>query len=1558
MSICFFSPRRATSVLACLAMIMATAHPADEDGNRLTYLDGNDPFYPHLGLARFTTPQWIGEEGVEAAIIISIDDLREPAKYEAYLRPILERLKQIDGRAPVSVFCNQLTPADSQFQTWLKEGLSLEVHTLTHPCPLLGTGGFDAAARTYHDGVDLLANIPGNRPVAFRMPCCDSMNSASPRFFAEIFLKTSAGGRHLAIDSSVMCLLTPRDKALPRELVTDADGRERFRKYFPTELKPPTKVTFERFAGYIEDYPYPYVIGGACWEFPCAVPSDWEAFNTHGPKNPKTLEDWKAALDAIVIKQGVMTMVLHPHGWSDPQQIVELIDYAAAKHGKRVKFLNFREALERLEKNALGSETLRNASGGDNRVRLIDLDGDSFMDVVVGNDRQQITRLWNAGKFRWQEMPTPFKISDVRFGARGKQTIALDTRGLNAWRFEDAQWKPTSSLSTGFPRTDERTVIQLRDVDNNGECELLVSKGKSSNIFQWSTQASRWDLASFSLPEGASLLNAQGEDNGVRFVDLNGDGFDDLFFSNEERFGIWLWTKTVRPDLGWTPGWSHLVRSGERKFVANEPPPFVRAGPHRNNGAWFKDGHLVVQNEYTAKLEGVVDRRSFKELIAFDIPPPKSPEESRAAIQVRPGFKVELIAAEPLVIDPVAFEWDARGRLWVVEMRDYPLGLDGKGQPGGVIKILEDTDQDGRFDQAIPFLESLPFPTGVMPWRNGALIAAAPDVFYAEDTNADGRADLRRVLFTGFTEGNQQHRFNGFEYGLDNWIYCANGDSGGTVKSIATGKTVKISGRDFRFRPDRGEMQAIEGQTQYGRRCDDWGNWFGNNNPTWLWHYPIPEHYIVRNSQLAVKSLQRMLANYPEPTRVFPISIPPIRFNQPQSLNHVTSACSPAPYRDELFGPEFAASVFISEPVHNAIRCEMLTRHGVSFTSRRADEEAKREFLASSDNWFRPTMLKTGPDGALYIADMYRFVLEHPEWIAPEAQARLDLRAGDDKGRIYRVLPETSARRPTPNLAAMDAAALVNALDSPNGWQRTTAQRLLVERRDQNAVPLLNTLLAKSTYAKARLHALCTLDGLGALSPETLLAGLRDAHPDVRVHAVRLCELQLDTAPALLEAFESLADDPELRVRYQLAYSLGASRAARAGRILVRIALRDSGDPDVRLAVLSSAPAHTAALTGEAGDERLREMLSGLFALSANGSNGISAARVLPALAGKPDHAPEAWQLSAAASFLDALERRGQTIDQVRRGITADDRIAAEAFAVLVRHARIFAQINSAKQQPELARGAIGLLAREERERSTDLELLKKLLAAPLAAEVHSAAMTAMSRSGGDSVAAVVLADWRNYPPALRQEILNMLLTRPRWAEVLLTAIGREVAPAEVGSAQRQTLRTHSDPRLRELAAKVFPANTGNRQAVLDEYLKALNSRGDAAKGQDVFRAQCSICHRFKGEGSELGPDLGMVSGKPVDELLRAILDPNQAIEPRYLAYAALMKDGRTLTGLVTAETANSFTIKAPGGAEQTVLRSELKELTAAGHSLMPEGLEEAIPPEQMADLLQFLRVP
>lgn len=535
-----------------------------QDGNRLTYLDGNDPYYVHRGFARLAVPQWIGEEGVEAVVTLGIDDMRGPEKWEAYLRPILDRLKQIDGRAPVSIMTCKVEPTHEHLQKWLAEGVGLDCHTIDHPCPLLKDKDFAKAKSTYDRNVDLLHDVPGNRPVAFRVPCCDSLNTPSPRFYAEIFNRRTERGRFLKIDSSVFCILTAKDTALPREWTLDASGGERFRKYVPQGID---------FVNTIEDYPYPYVLGRLAWEFPCIVPSDWEAQKFHKPNNPETVADWKIALDAVVLKQGTFNLCFHPYDWIKNLQVVELIDHAVAKHGPKVKVLTFRECLERLEKHALGGASLRTSDGGDAGVRLLDLDGDGFLDVVNAPAKQ--TRLWTGKAWATSDFPLA-SLEGARFGIVGTSVVLLHDGG--AWRFAGGRWTESRLLAL-------KGTQRLRDVDGDGSCEALVGR----RVHRWTT--SGW--------EKTAELPWDVDSPALRFVDLNEDGKADVVASDETGWLVALYEG---------PGWRTL-KSGP----AGGLPLISRGGT--DNGVWAHSRRLWWQNEDTAGLKNLVDQRSFDVLM-------------------------------------------------------------------------------------------------------------------------------------------------------------------------------------------------------------------------------------------------------------------------------------------------------------------------------------------------------------------------------------------------------------------------------------------------------------------------------------------------------------------------------------------------------------------------------------------------------------------------------------------------------------------------------------------------------------------------------------------------------------------------------------------------------------------------------------------------------------------------------------------------------------------------------------------------------------------------------
>jgi putative membrane-bound dehydrogenase-like protein len=939
------------------------------------------------------------------------------------------------------------------------------------------------------------------------------------------------------------------------------------------------------------------------------------------------------------------------------------------------------------------------------------------------------------------------------------------------------------------------------------------------------------------------------------------------------------------------------------------------------------------------------------------LPTPLTAAASLAAIQVPADLEVELVAAEPAVLDPVDLAWGADGRLWVVEMADYPRGLDGKGQPGGRIRVLESTRGDGRYDRSTLFADGLRSPTAVLPWRAGVLVVAVPDLLFLEDTDGDGRADVRRPLFTGLAEGNEQHLSNGLQWGLDGWVHLANGNSGGKVRRAgAPGPVVELGQRDFRLRPDSGEIETVAGQTQAGRNRDDWGNWFGGNNSNPIWHYALEEHYLRRNPRLVPPSATVTVAAIPGAARVYPRSQTLARFNDGFAANHFTSACGTVIYRDTLLGPAYAGNVFVCEPVHNLVHREVLEADGASFRSRRPESEANSEFLASTDAWSRFVAARAGPDGALYVADMYRLVIEHPQWI-PDAWQRVlgDLRAGSGQGRIYRIRPRGGALRAVPRLDRADAAGLAAALRSSSGALRDLAQQQLEWRRAEGAAVAVEQVAEGAELPAARAQALWTLQGIGALKPGALLRALRDPHAGVRRQAVRLAEPLGAGEPELRAAVIRLVDDPDAAVRQQVGYSLGEWRGAEAGEALARLLARER-DRYARAAALSSALPHAEAVLESL--QAAGPAQSALVAeIAAATGNARALTRLLAAVPAALERGELGEGLRALGELLDLLQRQGQTLARLHADAGAPLRQSLEALDSVLARARVVAADPASPTGTRLS--AVALLGRGRSQQAEDGQLLASLLDARQPPELQVAAARALGGINRTQTPGLLLAGWDGHAPRLRGVILGLLAARPAWAQVLLDRAERDEAfRAQIDAARRTVLTQHANPRIAERAAAVFGAtDAAGRQAVVRDYLQAVASlRADPRRGGDVFAQSCSACHRFGPvPGRAVGPDLAGVKDRSPEYLIGHILDPNRAVEDRYLFYTANLADGRTAVGMLAAESAGSLTLMGLDGEEQVILRSELRSLISSGRSLMPEGLEAALDAQAMTDLVGFL---
>ena len=896
---------------------------------------------------------------------------------------------------------------------------------------------------------------------------------------------------------------------------------------------------------------------------------------------------------------------------------------------------------------------------------------------------------------------------------------------------------------------------------------------------------------------------------------------------------------------------------------------------------------------------------------------PTGKEASLAALHVREGFRVELVAAEPLVMDPVAIDWGADGRLWVAEMADYPLGLDGKGKPGGRVRFLEDTDGDGRYDRSVLFLEGVNFPNGVKAWRDGVLVTAAPEIIFARDTDGDGRVDVREVLYRGFSEGNQQLRVNGLRWGLDNWIHCASGAhhggyaKGNKVTSLRTGETIVLGSRDFRIRPDPGLIDPQSGPSQFGRNRDDWGNWFGVQNSHPLWHYVLRDHHLRRNPYFLSPDPKHQVVTPVNP-RVYAAKSPQKRFHSFEQSGRFTSACSGMVYRDELLFPRSGEShSFTCEPFHNVVQHNIVRRKGPTFEARRDPAESKIDFLASRDRWFRPVMVRTGPDGALWVVDMYRYMIEHPQWLPKNGQDELrpHYRQGEKQGRIYRVFPAASGPRAWPRPRDSSPEKLVSYLEHPNGWVRDMAQQLLVQRDDGKVVDGLRRLVRESRVALGRLHSLCTLDGLGQLDAATLGIALKDPRPGVRRHAVRLSGA---FDPALLVGMK----DSEPEVRLELAVSL------RTGPDIARLAA--DADPWISAAAMSSLD-------------------------SGNVISALEASLETPGLFARLAAQAVAWKKSGeAAELLDRYLPGADLGGQLRLAGAwlekAAPRSVPAAVLGVVAKAEALAFDSAAGEKLRVA--AIGLLNRVP---GRGVSPVEKLLSASEPFEIQAAAVHRLSRVES------LLEGWTRHGPALRAEILARILGRKEWAGGLLDAVeGGVVKRGELDSSTRQRLGALG-PGIKKRVQRLLPTSP-DRLAVLKNYRPALKLEGNAGKGRVIFEKICAACHKLGGLGRETGPNLAALSNKTGEFLLQSIIDPNAAVEARFGLYAAATRDGRTFSGMVTSETGTQLSLVGADGKKMDILRGDIVEFKSMGVSFMPIGLERDLAPGDLADLIRFVQ--
>ncbi len=996
-----------------------------------------------------------------------------------------------------------------------------------------------------------------------------------------------------------------------------------------------------------------------------------------------------------------------------------------------------------------------------------------------------------------------------------------------------------------------------------------------------------------------------------------------------------------------------------------------------------------------------------------DLPryPAVEPKDAISTWQVKKGFKLQLAAHEPQVRDPIAICFDENGRMFVCEMNDYSEMREVTPHMGR-ISMLQDKDGDGYYETSQIFADDLAWPTG-LAWANGGLyVGATPDIWRFEDKDGDGKAEVREKVFTGFGTGlkllNVQGLMNSFMWGQDNRIHIlAGGGNRGVITCLKRPdlKGIELGGKDFWFDPLTHEFGLEGGGAQFGMSFDNYGRKFACSNSDHLQYWVYDDKYANRNPYYQMPPAKQSIAADGGAAEVFRISPDePWRIVRTRwriagvvkgavegggrVSGYFTGATGTTIYRGDAYGPEFVNNSFTGDAGGQLVHRKIIkpSADGISLIGERPADEHGFEFAASKDTWVRVVNFANAPDGCLHICDMYREVIEHPWSIPDEIKKHIDLNNGNDRGRIYRIVPDKGAERigQKVTLGKASTEELVKTLGHPNGWHRDTAQRLLFERQDKAAVPMLEKLFAPrsdgfqpspdgkmpsllDTKSLVKLHALGALEGLGETNSAAIEAALKDTEPEVRAAAVRwVGRVFHEKSPPHKVAMllvSKLSVDDAVRVRFDTALIADSLRdIVTPGSIqpvsnpMLQAAMF-SGFPNLHgpvnpiptsllNAALSSRPESVGQLVkiGRKLADRQPELNAELLPLvivAFAGSTKEKAQSYLDSFLDNSYGAPPPLPVSWRQAILVGLKKAGVDPDEVDKG---------HLLSGLMQDAVSTAK-NAAKSESERFE-AIKLLALASSSEAQDA--LVQCLGEKQPDAVQTAAIRVVALNSSASVTTALITNWPHYGPKAKAAALEALLSREDRVVVLLEA--KVVKAEEFLASQVQALIKHKSPQVAAAAktalAAVIPPS---REEMTAKFKPAIAAKGDAVKGMNHFVSRCMACHRAGTMGVQVAPDLITVKTKGREALLTAILEPHKEVASQFIAYTVNTKDGQTFAGIITNDTASSMTIKMMGGIEKTLQRSDIKGSSSNGQSLMPEGIETGMTVEDMADLLSYI---
>ncbi len=982
--------------------------------------------------------------------------------------------------------------------------------------------------------------------------------------------------------------------------------------------------------------------------------------------------------------------------------------------------------------------------------------------------------------------------------------------------------------------------------------------------------------------------------------------------------------------------------------------------------------HLLIAALLAAVVASAQETDSVDRDYSAELPrtKPLEPADALKSFKVHSGFRMELVAAEPLVFDPIAMAFDEFGRMYVVEMRGYS---ERRNDMIGAIRLLEDTNGDGVFDESHVFADKLAWPTAVACYDGGIFVGVPPDIFYMKDTDGDHKADVKELLFSGFGLTNVQGLLNSFNWNLDNRLQGATSGSGALVTSAAypLEAPLTLHGRDFAIDPKTRRMAAVSGGAQHGLSFDDWGHEFICHNSDHIIQVMFEDRYLARNPFYAAPGPRDSIATEGPQATVYRISpVEPWRVVRTRlrvkgivegpiegggtASGYFTSATGVTVYRGDAWPAEYRGNAFVADVGSNLIHRKTLAPNGLAFRADRADQNV--EFIASSDNWFRPVQFANGPDGCLYVVDMYREVIEHPDSLPPVIKKHLDLNSGNDRGRIYRIVPNGFRRPKITTIGNASTEELAGLLAHTNAWHAETAQRLLYERADATAIPALEKLARESTSATGRMRALYALRAQDALSEDMILRALSDENAQVRRHAIRLAESFAQPSEALLAALVARVDDSDMEVRYQLAFTLGTWDAPQRLNALTKLARADGADEWMKVALMSSlaSGAGTVASTLLSDDAFAEnpdssEWLHMLAQQAGASGEAADTQRLLKTIDALPSDQSAYRQDLVAALFTGA--RDAGTGAELRTALESSPSAQTELHNMVERALRVAP--NSA-ESIDARVDAIRALAFAPTDQA--LPVLADALRSD-DTDLRTAAAATLARLDIPNAADALIAALAGRSATEATVLFDALFTRTAWVESLLKAFDSKTLPYDaLPTTYRHRLTTHRDPTIRAAAARLEAAHAApDIQATLAALPAVEAMHGDADRGRAIFAERCASCHQIGDLGESVGPDLKGVRDWETARIFNSVANPNGEINPQFTGYNVETSDGRYLSGILEAETATGLTLRMSGGA-QTVLKSHIVSAGPMDISLMPEALLDNLEPSQIADLIAFVR--